>query len=144
MSLSPSKRIGLAMWYRMFNAPDFFYFHLLADDGVETHYGGLKIEPATDLYYVRNSAGDWPLKGTYPSWPPSEKQFRYLKITFDLIGDTYGYAIIDGAEVDLSGHALKLGLTSTRAILPSVQLYALAATDAEMYIDSLVITTMDE
>jgi len=140
---SPSGSIGVSMWYRMLGSPDKIRLNLTVDDGLETHGGGLMIDTATDMAYYKNSAGADVFIGIYNCYPPTEKQWRFLKFTMDLTADTYGYAILDGAEYDLSAVAIDTGITGVSQILPTVEIYAEVGNDAEVYVDNLVITTAE-
>ena len=141
--IAPATTVGYSAWYRMYNAPDYIIFYLLVDDGTNTHQGSLLIDTATDLIYNRNSGGGYDLITVYPCTPPSEKHFRFIKFTLDLSADTYGYAIINGAEHDLSSESCQTGISGVRQILPLVEVYAEAGNDTEVYVDSLAITTME-
>ena len=141
--LGATTTVGVSLWFRMFSTPDLIQFTLLADDASTTHKGGLQIDVDNGLINYRNSGGGWSLLGLFPTYPTSELQFHFIKFTMDLSANVYGYAIINGAEVDMSDKSVQTGISGVRQLLPQISIYPKTTHDAEVYVDSLALTTMD-
>ena len=142
-ALGASTTVGLGVWFRMAGTPHRIRFNLLVDTQSDTFKGGLMIDIDAGLIYYKDSAGADQAFTVYPCYPTAEKHFHYIKFTLDFDAATYGYAIVNGSEVDLSAHSLETGLTSMRQVLSTVEIYAEVGNDADVYVDSLVLTTME-
>jgi len=142
-ALGASTTIGFSTWFRMLGTPHRIRFNILVDNGSDTYKGGLMIDIDVGVIYYKDSAGADQGITVFPCFPTTEKHFHFIKFTLDFAARTYGYAIINGAEVDLSAHSLETGISAIRQVLPTVEIYAEVGNDADVYVDSLVLTTMD-
>lgn len=137
----PRGKIGLAVAYSAPAPIDRIELELRVYDGTTRHYVRLKLDDVNNKLFVYDDTPDWQEVGDANIYTYYAYRFHFVKITADVLTDTYGELRYNQQEIDVSAYSLH---TEDSNMPPRMDIllwvYSNAGDNNVVYMDDVILT----